>query len=289
MRPCGNNCLGHLKHGAYTNGDPFAIINSGNLMGTSVAALHFYRLYVRLTLLSHFGAYTKSRSDQGLVTYALHAILPLVDFRARALVFYGARTGFLNPPPFHRVTRRRTLPAATKTVVLRHSLQSSSDIDKQQQQGEEADEGRLLMRVEDIADWDAKVATGLYYPQRPAVLEMPHPMSPPPTTTPDPDPTRVKAPWEKRKLYQKAEAHAYYDEEYEHSIVDCSGQSATAIHQADRRRLADLRLRRNAANFAPWRVVSDSGKFYEFFGVTDTTYENPEDWVTRTRRRVKIE
>eukprot|EP00742_Colponemidia_sp_Colp-10_P017034 GILJ01019565.1.p1 GENE.GILJ01019565.1~~GILJ01019565.1.p1 ORF type:complete len:572 (+),score=42.19 GILJ01019565.1:46-1716(+) len=100
---CGPKCYAHLSLMSYTNGEPYATLNSGQMLGTAIGMLHYYRFHVRMVVASK---YDFSSVDQGLVTFYLHGILHYVGYPHKVLVFASSRSGFANPPQIHRLDRK---------------------------------------------------------------------------------------------------------------------------------------------------------------------------------------
>lgn len=100
---CGPQCYAKLALMSYTNGEPFATVNSGQMLGTALGMLHYYRFHTAMVVESQ---YDFSSVDQGLVTFYLHGILKHVGYPHRILVFASSRSGFANPPHVHRLTWR---------------------------------------------------------------------------------------------------------------------------------------------------------------------------------------
>lgn len=102
ITPCGVNCFQYLNRQSFTNGEPFAVINSGNLVGTTVGLMHYYRAHVRMTIESN---YQFTHSDQGMFTFYFYGALADTGFPHRLLAMHASRSGFSNPPHFGRIIK----------------------------------------------------------------------------------------------------------------------------------------------------------------------------------------
>eukprot|EP00744_Colponema_vietnamica_P007371 GILI01010617.1.p1 GENE.GILI01010617.1~~GILI01010617.1.p1 ORF type:complete len:633 (+),score=84.39 GILI01010617.1:224-1900(+) len=107
LKPCGAHCYSHLTKMTYTNGDPYATVNSGNIVGTSVGLLHYYRFHVRMTVESKYGFDRAGGNDQGIFTFYTHGMIQEANYPHTVLIFPSSRAGFsANPMPFNRIARR---------------------------------------------------------------------------------------------------------------------------------------------------------------------------------------
>eukprot|EP00743_Colponemidia_sp_Colp-15_P012354 GILK01014031.1.p1 GENE.GILK01014031.1~~GILK01014031.1.p1 ORF type:complete len:364 (-),score=28.60 GILK01014031.1:165-1256(-) len=108
LQPCGSKCYETLNKLTYTNGDPFATVNTGNVLGTAVGLLHYYRFHIRMTIESKYGFDQVRGTDQGQFTFYVHGMLQEAKYPHTVLIFPSSRAGFTaNPMPYNRIARRR--------------------------------------------------------------------------------------------------------------------------------------------------------------------------------------
>lgn len=106
LEPCGT-CYRALTKMTYTNGDSFATVNTGNVVGTAVGLLHYYRFHIRMTVESNYGFDKVRGTDQGLFTFYVHGMLQEANYPHKVLIFPSSRAGFTaNPMPYNRIARR---------------------------------------------------------------------------------------------------------------------------------------------------------------------------------------
>eukprot|EP00388_Colpodella_angusta_P025570 GDKK01003045.1.p1 GENE.GDKK01003045.1~~GDKK01003045.1.p1 ORF type:complete len:152 (-),score=4.09 GDKK01003045.1:202-621(-) len=67
---CGPKCYAHLSLMSYTNGEPYATLNSGQMLGTAIGMLHYYRFHshgqkYQLVLMHRFASNDCTASGHG--------------------------------------------------------------------------------------------------------------------------------------------------------------------------------------------------------------------------------
>eukprot|EP00388_Colpodella_angusta_P005538 GDKJ01017075.1.p1 GENE.GDKJ01017075.1~~GDKJ01017075.1.p1 ORF type:complete len:625 (-),score=4.97 GDKJ01017075.1:105-1940(-) len=103
VKSCGKLCYRNMAKYEFTNGEPFALLNSGHMIGTGLGLLHYFRFHVRMLIES---AHQCDGSDQGLMTYYMYGMLQEARYPHKVLVFSTSRSGFGNMPPPHRMSKR---------------------------------------------------------------------------------------------------------------------------------------------------------------------------------------
>lgn len=157
---CGQHCFRKISKLRYTNGDPFAVLNSGHIIGTSLGLLHYFRFHVRMMNES---GHKCDGTDQGLFTYYMYGMLQEAHYPHKVLVFSSSRSGFANMPPPARVAKRiRTDNPVDPEVEMVLDYYSQEGFPMQDRFDNLTVHPNLLDREYMITDCDNNIIAGLH-------------------------------------------------------------------------------------------------------------------------------
>lgn len=115
LKSCGEHCYRKISHMKFTNGEPFAVLNSGHVIGTTLGLLHYYRFHVRM--MADSGHHCDG-TDQGLFTYYMYGMLQEAHYPHKVLAFSSSRSGFANMPSPSRMAKRNgTVPGEIEYTI----------------------------------------------------------------------------------------------------------------------------------------------------------------------------
>lgn len=156
---CGVHCFRKMSKLKYTNGEPFAVLNSGHIIGTSLGLLHYFRFHVRMMNES---GHKCDGTDQGLFTYYMYGMLQEAHFPHKVLVFSSSRSGFANMPPPARMAKRRRSDNSNPEAEIQLGYYNMEGLPIQDRFQNYSVKTHLFEQEYGITDCDNNIIAGLH-------------------------------------------------------------------------------------------------------------------------------